>query len=73
MIWNRDELNARLGHKPSSRIIDRYINYLALDRKKPKKKVYESNLRKIEAELESSKELSKLQSQRYEKKEISLS
>ena len=65
--WSRDEVNARLGHKPSSRIIDRYINYLALDRKKPKKKIYESNLRKIEAELESSKEFSKLQSQRLEK------
>ncbi|MDO8517248.1 MAG: tyrosine-type recombinase/integrase [Nanoarchaeota archaeon] len=59
--WSRDEVNARLGHKPSSRIIDRYINYLALDRNKPKKKVYESNLKKIEEELEKQKEINKLQ------------
>ncbi len=62
--WTRDEVNARLGHKPSSRIIDRYINYLALDRKKPKKKVYESNMRKMEEELKETKEISKLQAQR---------
>lgn len=62
--WSRDEVNARLGHKPSSRIIDRYINFLALDRKKPKKKVYESNMRKIEEDLERTKELNKLQTQR---------
>ncbi len=70
--WSRDEVNARLGHNPSSRIIDRYINFLALDRKKPKKKVYESNMRKIEEDLERTKELSKLQGQRLEstKREI---
>lgn len=70
--WSRDEVNARLGHKPSSRIIDRYINFLALDRRKPKKKIYESNMRKIEEDLERNKELSKLQGQRLEgtKREI---
>ena len=62
--WTRDEVNARLGHKPSSRIIDRYINYIALDRKKPKKKVYESNMRKMEEDLKETKEVGKLQAQR---------
>ena len=62
--WTRDEVNARLGHRPSSRIIDRYINYLALDRNKPKKKIYDGNLKRVESELERSKELSKLQGQR---------
>ena len=64
--WSRDEVNARLGHKPSSRIIDRYINYLALDRGKPKKKIYEGNLKKMEIELEKQKEINKLQLLRYE-------
>jgi len=64
--WSRDEVNARLGHKPSSRIIDRYINYLALDRGKPKKKIYEGNLKKLEVDLEKQKELNKLQLLRYE-------
>jgi DNA polymerase III delta prime subunit len=71
--WSRDEVNARLGHKPSSRIIDRYINFLALDRNKPKKKVFESNLKKIEEELATSIEFGKLQGQRIQKQEEKLS
>lgn len=59
--WSRDEVNARLGHKPSSRIIDNYINYLSLDRAKPQKKVYESNIKKLTADLEQQKESNKLQ------------
>jgi len=64
--WSRDEVNGRLGHKPSSRIIDRYISYNALDRKKPKAKVYQSNLRKMEMELEKQKDINKLQGLRLE-------
>jgi len=64
--WNRDEVNARLGHRPSSRIIDSYINYLALDRKGSKKKLYDGNLRQLEVELEQQKEANKLQGLRFE-------
>lgn len=64
--WSRDEVNARLGHRPSSRIIDSYINYLCLDRGKPKQKVYQNNLRNLEIELERQKELNKLQMLRFE-------
>ena len=67
--WSRDEINARLGHRPSSRIIDRYINYLAIDRKKPKKKIYEGNIEKLEAELSMHKEISKLQNRRIERQQ----
>ena len=42
--WHRDELNARLGHKPSSVEIDKYLNFLALDRHKPKEKLYNHDL-----------------------------
>ena len=38
--WSRDEVNARLGHRPSSDTLDAYINYLALDRHRPKKKLH---------------------------------
>jgi hypothetical protein len=62
--WSRDEVNARLGHKPSSREIDRYINYLSLDRNKPKQKVYDSNIRQIQEDLDRQKELNKLQGSR---------
>lgn len=64
--WSRDEVNARLGHKPSSRTIDKYINYLALDRHEPKQKIYEGNLKKLESELETTKDLAKLQALRIE-------
>lgn len=39
--WTRDEVNARLGHAPSSSEIDKYINFLAIDQRKPKRKVTE--------------------------------
>lgn len=64
--WTKDEVNARLGHAPSSRTIDRYITYLSLDRRKPKVKVYQSNLKKVETELEQQKETSKLLGLRLE-------
>ena len=64
--WTTDEVNSRLGHKPSSRIIDRYVSYLALDRTRAKKKVYEGSLKKLEIDLEKQKEYNKLQSLRME-------
>ena len=64
--WTCDEVNSRLGHKPSSRIIDRYVSYLALDRTRAKKKVYEGSLKKLEIDLEKQKEYNKLQALRME-------
>ena len=64
--WSIDEINARLGHTPASRVITRYVTYLSLDRRKPKAKVYQSNLRKLETDLEKQKELNKLQLLRFE-------
>jgi integrase len=51
--WSRDEVNARLGHTPSSREIDKYINYLAIDRKQPKRKFEENLVAKLEERLKS--------------------
>lgn len=50
--WNREELNARLGHKPSSTVIDRYINHLAIDRNKPKRRMYENNLQDLKTQVD---------------------
>ena len=58
--WSSDEVKARLGHKPSSSAIDKYINYLAINKTNPKQKVFDSNLSKIEFELDESKEREKL-------------
>ena len=37
--WSSDEIKSRLGHKPSSTIIDKYVNYLAKNKVKSRKKV----------------------------------
>ena len=53
--WTLDEVNARLGHKPSSREIDKYVNFLAINRHDTKKKLYDNDLRKMQEELEERK------------------
>jgi hypothetical protein len=50
--WTRDEINARLGHKPSSPEIDKYITFLAIDRRRAKVKHEETTLIKLKDELE---------------------
>ena len=49
--WSREEINSRLGHVPSSAELDKYINFLALDRHKPKQKLRENSLLKTQQEL----------------------
>jgi integrase len=65
--WTIEEISARLGHKPSSRfVIDKYVSYLAINKRKPQQKVYQGNLKKLETDLEKQKELNKLQQMRIE-------
>lgn len=64
--WSVDEVKGRMGHKPSSQVIDKYASYLALDKGKPKKKIYESNLAKVNLKLEETQQREKLQSMRLE-------
>jgi len=49
--WSRDEVNSRLGHAPSSSEIDRYINYLAIDRHRPKGKLQQHELGRLTQRL----------------------
>jgi integrase-like protein len=49
--WSIDEVKGRMGHKPSSHAIDRYATYLALDKHKAKRKMFESDLIKYQEEL----------------------
>lgn len=64
--WTSDEINARLGHKPSSKILDRYVNFLAIDRHKPKQKLIDSDVKKVKVELDEIKEREKLYLTRLE-------
>ena len=58
--WTTDEVNSRLGHKPSSSEIDRYVNFLALDRRKPKKKLHDHKLTQLTLEIQKMKDREKL-------------
>ncbi len=58
--WTTDEVNSRLGHKPSSSEIDKYVNFLALDRRKPKKKIYDDKLTQFTLEIQKMKDREKL-------------
>ena len=62
--WTTDEVNYRLGHKPSSREIDKYVNFLAIDRRKPKRKLHEHAVGKLTRELEALRDREKLFQQR---------
>lgn len=62
--WSTDEVKARLGHRPSSREIDKYVNYLALDRHRPKAKVQQFEVTNLQAQLEESRNRERLHSQR---------
>ncbi len=64
--WTTDEVNKRLGHKPSSREIDKYVNFLSMDSHTPKKKLYFNDLQEVKEELEESKRREKLQVSRIQ-------
>lgn len=67
--WSCDEVRSRLGHKPSSKAIDKYANYLAIGKGGAKKKLYDSNLSKVEGKLEESKQREKLLDMRIKSQE----
>lgn len=67
--WTREEVNARLGHKPSSVEIDKYINFLALDRRKPKRKVYTFKLEQLQDRISKYEEQIKILQKRDEKRD----
>jgi len=70
--WHTDEINARLGHQPSSKELDKYVNFLALDRHQPKKKLYDNSLVKIQKELQEEKEREKLLCLRVDNQKIEI-
>lgn len=63
--WTTDEVNYRLGHRPSSREIDKYVTWLALDQRRPKKRVFDSSLAQVQSELESAKRRERLDGERF--------
>ena len=64
--WNTDEINKRLGHKPSSSEIDKYVNFLAIDRHRPKKKLQEGILSQVREKLEEAERRERLYKKRFD-------
>jgi hypothetical protein len=62
--WSRDEINKRLGHRPSSREIDKYLNYLAIDSHQPKVKSHQFEMANLQERLNQSTAREKLADQR---------
>ncbi|HEB79109.1 MAG TPA: hypothetical protein ENI79_01365 [Rhodospirillales bacterium] len=67
--WTTDEVNRRLGHKPSSREIDKYVNWLALDTRGPRKKLVDNDLRRLKGELAEARQHEQLTSRRVSRHE----
>jgi hypothetical protein len=70
--WTTDEIKARLGHAPSSRILDKYVNYLAIGRHKSKQKTDTGKITRFKNELEDAKQREKLQTKRIERQKEDL-
>ncbi|HLD42491.1 MAG TPA: hypothetical protein VJB08_00705 [Candidatus Nanoarchaeia archaeon] len=70
--WSRDEVNARLGHKPSSGEIDKYLNFFAIDRHRPKKKIYDDNMARLRGEIEEMRGREKLHQLRIDRTQTRL-
>jgi len=62
-----DEIKSRLGHKPSSRVLDKYVTYKALDKTRPKKRIVESSIQELELKLKKSSEISEIQKREIDK------
>jgi hypothetical protein len=65
--WHSDDINLRLGHTISSRELDVYLNYMAHNRKRAKKIMYNNNLEDVKNDLEETRQREKLLSNRLER------
>ncbi len=65
--WHSDDINLRLGHSISSRELDVYLNYMAQNRKRAKKIMYNNNLEDVKNDLEEARHREKLLSNRLER------
>lgn len=67
--WSTEEVKARLGHAPSSKEIDKYVNYLALDQHAAKSRLGQIELSTLQRQLQESEQRGALQAQRLRETE----
>jgi len=65
--WTSDEIKSRLGHKPSSTVIDRYLNYKAKSKTRTRKKIRSFEIQRLKEEIDSIKERERLTNSRMRK------
>lgn len=68
--WHSDDINLRLGHSVSSRELDVYLNYMAQNRKRAKKIMYNNNLEDVKNDLEDARQREKLLANRLERQKM---
>ncbi len=68
--WMREEVDARLGHTPQSKALNAYINYLAIDRERPKKRLFDSSLEEIQNKFEEAQRREKLTTERLQRQQL---
>lgn len=64
--WTTDEIKSRLGHKPSSTVIDKYVNYKAKNKKKTTKKIRTFEVERLKEDIQEIKSREKLKDRRIE-------
>ena len=64
--WTTDEVNRRLGRRPSLREIDKYVNWLTLDGHQPKRKFHEHQVSQLARDIDELRDREKLAQHRHE-------
>ena len=65
--WSIEEINARLGHVPSSKAIDAYVTHLAINRHSPKQRLQESAVTGLQRKLREATDQQRLFGDRLKK------
>lgn len=57
--WTVEQINGRLGHRPSSREIDVYVSHFAINKAKPKRALTQTRIEDIQSQLEDERQRNK--------------
>lgn len=64
--WSTDEINSRLGHSITSKVLKPYVTFLALDKKKPLVREYKENIAGLNEKIREQKDVNLLIDKRME-------
>lgn len=67
--WTREEINSRLGHSINSRVLEPYVNFLALDKQKPKVREYKENIQGLNEKMVEQKNVNSILDKKVKEQE----